>query len=247
MSWQLKHHDYETNYWWFKVRRNVLKILLNKIDKKEKNKVLEIGCGTGGNLKYLFNDYKEVFGLDIDKSSLEIAKKYSPDSKLLNYDANDLSKIEYKFELIAILDVLYNKNIENPKKVLEQANKLLNKNGYIIISEPAFNILNGNHSNTVDEKRRFYKKELENIIKNSNYDIIFSNYWGVTIFFVLYIKRRIFDCFFFKKSNSKTDLISIPIIDKIFYLIMIFENRLIKYIKNPFGSSIIILARKIQN
>ena len=247
MKWQLEHHNYETNYWWFRSRRNVLKIFLDKIDTEEKESVLEIGCGTGGNLKYLFNDYNEIFGLDFDKPSLEIAKKNSPDSILFNIDANDLSSIDHKFDLIAILDVLYNKNIKNPKIVLEQTHKMLKKNGYILISEPAFNILSGNHSNTVDEKRRFYKKELEKIIETSNYDIMFSNYWGVTIFFILYIKRRILDRFFIKKASPKTDLISIPIIDKIFYFIMIFENSLIKHIKNPFGSSIIVLAKKIAN
>ncbi len=216
------------------------------MDVDNKDSIIELGCGTGGNLKYLFKDFNQVSGVEIDKLSFQIAKSSCSSSKIFKMNINDLSKIKKKFQLVAILDVLYHKSIINPKLILNQASNLNEGNGYLLISEPAFTFLNGNHSKSVGEKRRFHKKELEDLIIKSNYNIVFSSYWGITIFLILFLKRCIVEPLINKKeSGSSTDLIKIPIVNELLYFIMLIENKLINYFKYPFGSSIVILAKKI--
>ena len=55
------------------------------------------------------------------------------------------------------------------KKLLIRQDIVLNDNGFILFSEPAFDILSGMHSNTVQEKRRFNKRQLESYLKNAGY------------------------------------------------------------------------------
>ncbi len=246
MNWQADHYKYELTHWWFKSRRDILSIFLNKMNIDNKKSIIEFGCGTGGNLKYLFKDFNKITGVELDSFSFETAKLSCSSSEILKLDLNDLSSINNEYQLVAILDVLYHENIKNPKLILDQANKLNSKSGYILVCEPAFKFLRGNHSKYVDEKRRFKKRELEKIITDSNYEIVFSSYWGTVIFIILYIKRRLIEPFFIRKKNSKkSDFSKYPIFNQIFYYLMLVENRLNNYLKFPFGSSIIILAKKI--
>ena len=127
----------ETNYWWFKSRRNFLKKILKSIPNKETKTVLEVGCGTGGNLKYLFNDFKFASGIDNSLNALSIINKFNLDVKVKFGDANKLNVIKEKYDLIAFLDVLYHEDIINVEKVINQTRHCLNDNGFILISEPA--------------------------------------------------------------------------------------------------------------
>ena len=60
--------------------------------------VLELGCGTGSVLKHLARDY-EVWGLDLSKTMLSIAKKKLPEVKLFRRDM-------VRFQLPEAFDVI---------------------------------------------------------------------------------------------------------------------------------------------
>ena len=246
MNWQADHYKHELNHWWFQSRRKVLDIFLDKMIIDSKKSIIELGCGTGGNLKYLFKDFNEITGVELDTFSYKTAKFSCPNSEILNLDINDLSSLKKKYQLVAILDVLYHESIKNPSSIIDRANKLNINGGYILISEPAFKFLTGKHSKSVNQKRRFKKVELEKILIESNYQIIFSSYWGMTIFPILYVKRRIIERYFLKeKTENKSDFTSDSLINWFFYYMMFLENKLINYLRLPFGSSILILAKKI--
>jgi len=240
------HFANETNYWWFKSRRNFLKKILKSIPNKETKTVLEIGCGTGGNLKYLFNDFKFSNGIDSSPDALAIVDNFNLNVKVKFGDANKLNEIKNKYDLIAFLDVLYHENIINVEKVINQTRSCLNDNGFILIAEPAFDILSGNHSNTVQEKRRFNKKELESYLMNAGYkNIIISRYWGFILFPLLIIKRRILEPIIGDHfNNAGTDFKSIPLIDTILFILTSIESIFFSELNFPLGSSCVILARK---
>jgi len=246
LNWQADHYKHELNHWWFQSRRKVLDIFLDKMIIDSKKSIIELGCGTGGNLKYLFKDFNEITGVELDTYSYKTAKLSCPNSEILKLDINDLSSIKKKYQLVSILDVLYHESIKNPSLIIDQANKLNVNSGYILICEPAFKFLRGKHSKYVNEKRRFKKVELEKIVIESNYRIVFSSYWGMTIFPILYVKRRIIERYFLKeKTENKSDFTNNSLLNWFFYYVMFLENRLINYLRLPFGSSILILAKKI--
>jgi len=240
------HQQSEKNHWWFKSRRSILKCILGQINHPNKKTVLEVGCGTGGNLKYLFNNFNKVNGMDNDSTALDYAKVNFCAGGLFQGDANSLNNLESSYNLIAFLDVLYHDNIKSVEDVIKQANNRLKSNGYLLLSEPAFNFLKGKHSETVQTKRRFTKHKLEKIIYRSGFKkIIISSYWGFTIFFLMLMKRRILEPIFGTNINSEgTDLFSIPIVDDILFWLTKFESKLIKEMNIPFGSSVVILAKK---
>ena len=170
--------------------------------------------------------------------------------EVLNYIAtneenSNLDKLEDNNEKILIKNIL-NLNDKSVEDVIKQANNRLKSNGYLLLSEPAFNFLKGKHSETVQTKRRFTKHKLEKIIYRSGFKkIIISTYWGYTIFFLMLMKRRIFEPIFGTNLNSeRTDLFNIPIVDDILFWLTRFESILIKEMNIPFGTSVVILAKK---
>lgn len=115
----------EENYWWFKARRNILSVFLDLIENKESKTILEIGCGTGGNLKYLFNKFRYRIGLEYNDEAISFAKNKLPiNTEIVKGDANCLNVPEKSADCVALLDVLYHKNIKNVDNVLLQVNKI---------------------------------------------------------------------------------------------------------------------------
>ena len=240
------HYEHEKNHWWFKSRRMVMKHALLKIKSLKDKQLLEVGCGTGGNLKYLFNDIRNKYGIEIDEDALEYAKKTCTDTKISWGDANFLDEIKIKFDIIAFLDVLYHENIINVESVLKQAYGQLNDNGFLILTEPAFDILIGDHSRIVKTKRRFRRDQLEKKLNKAGFNKVkFSKYWGYLTFMILFIKRRLLEKILpFSLNNEGTDIIHIPVINKLLFWITKIEMLLLRLLNLPFGNSILIIVQK---
>ncbi len=91
--------------------------------------VLDVGCG-GGFFLDLFKKYnKKTYGVEVGDDSYLIAKKKH---KMYygNFDNN--LNLKKKFDLIIMRGVV--EHVENPKKYILKAQKILKKDGYIFIS-----------------------------------------------------------------------------------------------------------------
>ena len=247
MNWQKEHFLHEKNHWWFKSRRSLLRNILDKVAGSKKKSIIDLGCGNGTNLKYLFGNYKKKVGIELDLFSFKNAKLINPEAKILNLDLNEIHTLKEKYNLVSILDVLYHENIVNPKELIEKVQKLNSVDDYLIITEPAFKLLSGNHSKFVKEKRRFKKEQLEEIISSFNYKIVYSSYWGFSTFIALFLKRRLIEPILHRKAKDlQSDLGKLSFFNPLLYFIMSIENRYLKYFKYPFGSSVVILAKKVK-
>ena len=55
----------EESHWWFVGRRRILNDILKGLALPENAPILEVGCGTGGNLPLLVR-YSRVYGMELD-------------------------------------------------------------------------------------------------------------------------------------------------------------------------------------
>ena len=107
---------------------------------KPGQKVLELGCADGSFLKYISDNTKVIpYGLDISSPSVKIAKE-----KGVNARTHDLSnKLPYKnseFKLVISLEVI--EHLYDTDFFMEEIRRVLDKNGYLIISTPNIASLN---------------------------------------------------------------------------------------------------------
>ena len=208
---------------------------------------MEIGCGTGGNLIYLFQNFKKRIGLEINETAIKYARRKAiENTKIIKGNANNLDIKLKPVDCVALLDVLYHENIESVDSSLIQVNKLLKKDGYLLISDGAFEMLQGSHSDLLILLRDSQKKLIEKL-SNANFKIVRASYWGFSLFFLLFFKRFIIEGLFnINSSKGSTDLVSIPIIDDLLYLSLELEKIVLKSFNLPIGASVFVLAQKIK-
>lgn len=115
----------------------------------KKLRCLDIGCAAGFGVKELGKEFKEVVGIDIDKSAITFAKQNIKGNNLkfvlakgLDYPFPDKS-----FDVI-ICNQIY-EHVPNPKKLIAEISRLLKKGGFCYFGacnkyyplEPHYNLL----------------------------------------------------------------------------------------------------------
>jgi len=229
----------EEKHFWFLGKRIFVKTIIDKYIPNKNLCILDVGCGTGGLTKFL-SYYGKVIGIEKNKYAYNLAKK-----RKLNIKIGDAQKLPFKkssFNLVTIFDVLYHKNVKDEQKVIKEAKRVLKINGYLLITDSAFNFLKSAHDKVLYGNKRFTLFYLRKILEKEGFTIIKSSYIFFFIFPLIFIKRKILNIFL---KNEVSDVVDIPKIINWFLIKLIsLEAWLLKYISFPIGSSLIILAQK---
>ncbi len=228
----------ESNFW-FRAKRDLidrrLKFIKNKFKSDTKLKILNIGAGTGSDLKIL-NKYGDVYIIDIEKKALDLIPRELYFEKKIS-DASDLNYPDDFFDIVTSFDVF--EHITDDKKATQQTHRVLKKGGYLIVSVPAFQSLFSAHDKALNHQRRYSKKTLKELLKN--FRELKLNYWNFFLFPPLALSRL-------KNKNSKPKVDNpqpSKLIDSILYNLFKLENKLIQInFPLPFGLTLIGNCRK---
>jgi SAM-dependent methyltransferase len=229
----------EDRHWWFVARRMIIrKILSNYLPVERKRRILEVGCGTGGNLE-LLSTYGNVYAIEPDDEAVAMAGKRGLCHVVKGSLPDDIP-FEGGFDLICMLDVL--EHMDDDLGALESVGKRLHPEGKILVTVPSCKFLWSEHDVALHHKRRYGKKELIGLVQVSGFRIIYHTYFNTLLFPVIAAVRSL------KKINGKecgTD-VSMPSKFANLLLTAIFsgERFLLPRISLPFGTSILMLAEK---
>lgn len=101
-------------------------------------KILEFGCGTGRNLQYFRQFFREseIWGCDISEDSLKIASERAPDVHLFSSENIAVfSDYQDKFDLLFLAGVLHHIRHDEHETWINAVGGTLKKHGYLIIFE----------------------------------------------------------------------------------------------------------------
>lgn len=229
----------EDSHFWFLGKRLCIDAVLQREVISSKKRILDIGCGTGGATVYL-KKYGEIVGLENDVYAYSCAKSRNLQVKMGS--ANELPFKDGSFDMVTLLDVLYHKNIPHVEKVIKEVRRVLSTHGTILITDSALPALWSKHDVIMEGKRRFVVSELEGLLRSNGFTIKRSSYYFFLIFPLLVMKRKIVDSF---GKRYSADVSELPAwINTCGLFIMRIESFLLRYISFPYGSSLIIYAKK---
>ncbi|MFA5033775.1 MAG: class I SAM-dependent methyltransferase [bacterium] len=233
-----KHFELESKHFWFKGRRAIISKRLEHIVKNKNIKILDGGCGTGGNSSCLA-DYGIVFGIDNSRVAIQFAKNQN--KKLLVSTIEDLPFKRNAFDIIVLLDVLEHIDLENP--ALVTIKKTLKNKGYLIITVPAFNFLWSSHDKASHHKRRYTYATLKKTLQQAGFRIEKLSYMSFFLFPFICMIRVMRNFCFLKKTTSDlvpTNNMLNNVLTSLYYI----EAWLLGHISFPFGTSLLCIAKK---
>ena len=120
----------------------ILPKLMNLLDIKKDEVILDLGCGVGYFCQKYFENNAKVIGVDIGEESIEVAKANT--SSEIVYHANTAEKLPFvtNSSVDKITIILALQNIKFVDKVIAEAGRVLKKNGKLIVvlNHPYFRI-----------------------------------------------------------------------------------------------------------
>lgn len=235
-------YELEEIHWWYRGLRNLLFSSVNKYFQDQRRiSVLDAGCGTGYNLKYL-DKYGSSFGIDISETAIGYCQERGL-KKIAKASISTLPFREESFDLVVSTDVLYHRAVKDDTESINEIYRVLKKGGILIINLPAHNYLRRTHDDRVHTRHRYTINELLHKIEGSDFKPIKMSYRNSFLYPAVLISSLINNG---KSKNISSDLkkVTCPI-NSILYGLLKIENSLIEKIKLPFGTSIFCIAQKL--
>ncbi len=132
-------------------RRFVVPYILNFHQINRNTRVLEIGCGEGGNLKYFVEKGCEVVGIDLSKKQLNAAKiflhEFCEDDSRLTLINENIYNVNPKdlgtFDIIMMRDVI--EHIPNQEKFMSLLHCFIKPTGIVFFGFPPWQMPFGGH------------------------------------------------------------------------------------------------------
>ena len=157
----------EDEHWWFRARRRALRPLVQTaLELAPPGPVLDLGCGTGGNLAHLFGGTRRtLLGLDREPVALahcarRTAHVSGPDAwKLLRAEGCRLPLADGSVAVISAFDLL--EHLPDDAACLREIARVLAPGGQLIASVPAWPALWSAHDEALSHVRRYARGELE--------------------------------------------------------------------------------------
>ena len=226
----------ESRHWWFCGRRTILSGMIEQLDLPENSKILEVGCGTGGNLEMLAK-FGEVSALEMDENARAIASKKTNNLYDIRagYCPDEIPFHDQRFDLICMFDVL--EHIEHDTETLIAIKQLLTKNGRILMTVPAYQWLYGAHDEFLHHKRRYSATQLQKKIVDAGLRPVKISYFN-TLLFPLAAIVRLKDKLLDNPSATGTSIPPAPI-NQFFTTVFGAERFLLQRFNLPFGVSLL--------
>jgi SAM-dependent methyltransferase len=165
----------EDHHWWFKSRRRGIAPLiasaLERAPGGERPTLLEVGCGTGGNLDFVERRFPRarVVGLDVERRALAHCRDRALAADLVCGDGTRLPLADASVDCVLALDVV--EHFEDDRRLLAEFGRVLRPGGQVVASVPRHPSLWSPHDDFMHHKRRYAAGELERKLGEAGFDV----------------------------------------------------------------------------
>lgn len=217
--------------WWYRGRVSAIKSALARSHIAQVNDVLDFGAGYGGMREELSKIGTRVYAFEPDSE----ARKAATGRGYAQVFGTEGEALARTYDLIGLFDVV--EHIEDDREFLLRLKSALDEYGYLAITVPAYQFLWSSHDVANMHFRRYTRASICKLLKECGFTVEYASYWN-TVLFPLALTARVLG---FSGESS----FGLPrAIDAIFYACVVVESWLMRFVRLPFGVSIVVIARK---
>lgn len=171
----------EDAHWWFRGRRDICRdTLARHLPSRRPLRLLDVGCGTGGNLPML-RQFGEVEGLELDAGAVARSRARLGDGVQVHQGALPDGIPEGRpYDAITALDVL--EHLADPEAALGAIVRALVPGGVFLCTVPAFMFLWTEHDELNHHFRRYRRPLLAAQLRGAGLQLRHISYFNSWLF-----------------------------------------------------------------
>jgi SAM-dependent methyltransferase len=231
--------ELDQDHWWFVARRRILANVIRRVVRPPQGaRVLEVGCGTGHNLRML-----GAFG-SVDACELDAVARGLASDRLgrpvLEARLPDLSMFAPgSYDLIALLDVL--EHVPDDLDSLIAIRGLLKPGGALVLTVPANPWMWTAHDSAHHHFRRYTKRHLGQLFRAAGYRVQLHSFFTPLLFPAIAGARLMGKL---RGRESADDALPSPPVNAALEKVFGLEAGLIGRVPLPFGVSLVAVLRR---
>ena len=236
-------YQVEENHWWYVGRRRLIQSLVERIcitlDKRNP-RILDVGCGTGANLKMLAK-FGAAEGVDISSQAVDFCRMRGLDCvklgaiEQLPYDSGS-------FELVTALDVI--EHLDDDVAGMQEMRRVLRHDGRLLLFVPAFMFLWGVQDDVSNHRRRYTLPNLRSAVEAAGFSIEWASYANISFFLPVLVVRSVMRWLGLRATTEYG--INISLMNGAFSRLFAAERFILKRGRIPFGVSAVCIARRLE-
>jgi len=246
---EMQSHHYpilyqvEETHWWYVGRRRIIRSLVENICTTLNNsnpRILDVGCGTGANLKALA-EYGRAEGVDISPQAVDFCRERGLD--LVKLGAIELLPYQSSsFDLVTALDVV--EHLDDDIAGLREIRRVLCSNGRLLLFVPAFMFLWGVQDDVSNHRRRYTLSGLLSAVEAAGFSIEWASYANTSFFLPVLLVRSVMRWLGLRADTEYG--INISLMNRPFSSLFAAERFILKRGRLPFGVSAACIARRVE-
>lgn len=142
----------QQDHWWFAARREILAAEIARLPLPKPARILEVGCGPGGNLAML-QRFGEVKAIEPDAESRAYAAEHSGVEIKPGLLPQSIPEFGARFDLVAAFDVI--EHVDDDAGAVAALGRLIQPGGFMIATVPAYRWMWSDHDAAHHHKRRY--------------------------------------------------------------------------------------------
>ena len=238
----------EARHFWFRGFRGFVTPLLRQATEGlSVVRLLDCGCGTGANLELLAR-FGHAYGFDLTASGLQAGRQEGR-TRIARATVAAAPFPDNTFDVVTSFDVLYALEPDVERAAVAEMYRMTRPGGFLVVNVAAMTLLRGDHSVLSHERRRYSRASLRELLAGAGFAIERLTYTNASLFVPMVVSRTVQRWRGLSSGDDAVDVdreITVPSapMNALLTGVLRLEGIWLRVVDNPFGSSLLCLARK---